>query len=102
MNRWKLALPVVALVFSSLGAVGCVVREVEVEHAPPAERQEVVAPAPSREHVWVKGRWRWDGDGYRWQPGHWETRRVGYEWQPGHWERTRRGWTWREGVWVRR
>ena len=102
MNRWKLALPVIALTFSSLFAIGCVVEERTVEREPPAERVEVQSAPPTREHVWVRGHWQYDRGDYIWVPGHWQTRRHGYAWQEGRWERTRRGWVWHEGRWIAR
>ena len=104
MNRSKLAVPIVAsmLAFAALGSVGCAEEVRVVAREPPREREEVVTAAPTREHIWIRGHWQWDGNDYTWVPGHWETRRVGYEWVAGHWERYRRGWVWREGHWARR
>ncbi len=115
MNRWMLAVSV-ACAFVGLSSAGCVVERrtvvqepqaqvddgVEVNEAPPAEQEEVVTVAPSREHIWIRGHWQWSGRRYVWVPGHWETRRAGYEWVPGHWKRTARGYVWVSGRWARR
>jgi hypothetical protein len=123
MNRWKLALPLVTLMFCSVSAPGCVVRErqVVVHEAPPpeaeeeasgqevqadaelpAEQVETPPPPPTREHVWVRGHWRWSGKRWVWVQGRWIVRRQGSEWVAGHWVRGRRGWVWVSGRWVRR
>ena len=108
MNRSKLAVPIIAsmLAFASMGTAGCTVEERVVVKQPPQDRDdtphETVARPPTREHMWIRGHWQWNGNDYVWVPGHWETRRVGYEWVAGHWERYRHGWVWREGHWDRR
>jgi len=109
MNRWKLAIPVVACV-ASLYATGCTVREdvvvqprpVQMRYAPPAEeRTEVIPIAPSAEHLWVKGHWYWNGDRYAWRQGRYEARRMGYRWVPAHYE-TRGGYVYYvDGHWAR-
>jgi hypothetical protein len=109
MNRWKLAIPVVACI-ASLSATGCAVREevvaeprpVQVRYAPPVEeRVEVAPPAPSAEHIWVRGHWYWNGDQYVWQPGHYEVRRVGYRWVPAHYENRGGVYYYVQGHWAR-
>lgn len=74
---------------------------VVVRTAPPVEVVERPGPAPSREHIWVRGHWRWDGHRYLWDGGHWEARRVGHSWVPGHWVHARGGWYWVDGHWQR-
>lgn len=74
--------------------------EVEVASDPPPERVEVVAVAPSPEHVFIRGHWRWER-GWVWEAGHWEVRRAGHEFVVGHWARRPRGWLWVPGHWRR-
>ena len=115
MNRWKLAVPVVACM-ASLFAVGCTTREVVVrerepaserpreivvQSAPPQEQVEVVPVAPSTEHTWIRGHWHWDGGRWVWQPGRYETRRVGYRWVPAHYENRGGGYYYVPGHWGR-
>src|SRR4051812_13394624 len=112
MNRWKLAVPVVACI-TSLFAVGCVVeqdrvqvedgqpREVVVREAPPVEREEVAPPPPTVRHVWIRGNWHWTGADWAWQPGHYETRRTGAQWIPAHYERRAGGYIYIPGHWRR-
>jgi hypothetical protein len=44
--------------------------------APPPLRYEVIPVAPSREHVWVGGRWAWRPERHQhvWVPGGWRPR----------------------------
>jgi hypothetical protein len=101
MNRWKLAVPVVACV-AALFAAGCAhedrvvvqsgpqqeapPQEIVVSTAPPAEQVEVIPQAPGTEYVWIKGHWHWNGAQWQWRAGRYEARRVGYRWIPAHYE----------------
>ncbi|MDS4040928.1 MAG: YXWGXW repeat-containing protein [Candidatus Competibacter sp.] len=51
-----------------------VMREPVIIHdaPPPPPRTEVIASAPSPQHVWVPGYWTQREGGWVWQPGHWE------------------------------
>ena len=97
----NLHLALAACVLFSLSSLGCS-GEVVVRTAPPPEREEVVAVAPSPQHFWVRGHWAWNGGGYNWVPGHWEIRRPTAVWQPGRWRESGGGWVWVEGRWVER
>lgn len=89
--------------------------------AAPAERYENPGRAPSRDHSWIKGHWRHEGQrGYQWTPGRWIVQFAPsappaprYEnpgrpisndhvWVSGHWQRTGRDWTWVGGHWSHR
>ncbi|MFC5473059.1 hypothetical protein [Paraherbaspirillum soli] len=72
-----------------------------VNVAPPAPRVEIITQAPSPNHVWIGGYWRWDNGQHNWVNGHWETRRDGYFWAPGHWIRSGSGWAFSGGFWQR-
>jgi hypothetical protein len=82
---------------------------------PPVERVEYPGRAPSREHTWMKGYWRWDTGGVRyvWEPGHWMVQFAPsappaprYE-EPGRppserhvWVRGYHKWTGHEWIWI--
>ncbi|APR79876.1 lipoprotein, putative [Minicystis rosea] len=101
LMSWKVLGPIVASVVVSLSTTGCS-SQVVVRSAPPAERQEAVAAAPSAQHFWVRGHWHWDGARYDWIAGRWETRRTHEVWVPGHWRQVSGGWVWEEGRWTTR
>ena len=67
---------------------------------PPPPRMEVIATAPSPQHVWVPGYWAWRDDDWAWQTGHWELRPYPDAlWVPGQWVATANGWRWKDGQW---
>ncbi len=77
------------------------VEVIRVQVAPPAPQVEVIPVAPSAQHVWISGHWRWDGARYVWNGGHWDLRRDGYVWSPAHWVQEPSGsWIFRSGQWV--
>lgn len=73
--------------------------EVVTEKAPPPPRVEVVTAAPSSEHFWVPGHWRWEGGAHVWVGGHWELSRPGQVWVPAHWVFFEHRWHLRGGHW---
>jgi hypothetical protein len=102
----KLALALIAT--TTLGA--CVVRGsgharvwvpgpvVVVEQPPPPpppRRVVVVRPG----HIWIEGRYHWNGNRYVWHDGYYERERSGYHYTPGRWQRQGRGHVWVEGTW---
>ena len=54
--------------------------------APPAARVEVIGRAPSANHFWVNGYYRFANNRYEWLGGHWDVRRVGFTYVQGHWD----------------
>ena len=82
---------------------GCVVRVRGTARAgvvyeqPPAPQVETYGTRVG--HVWVRGRWNWNGNRWVWMPGHWERERAGYVWQDGRWEQRGNQWVWVEGQW---
>jgi hypothetical protein len=84
-----------ALAFSAMAA------DVVIRLAPPRAVIERRSPRPSRNHVWVSGYQRWDGNAYSWNQGRWEQpprprarwvqhrytrqRGGGYVYVQGHW-----------------
>ena len=67
--------------------------------APPPPRVENLTPAPSPNHVWIGGYWRWNNGEHVWVSGHWEVRRDGYFYAPAHWYRSGNTWTFSGGFW---
>ncbi len=69
--------------------------------APPPPRIEIISAAPSPNHVWIGGYWRWNNNNGRheWVNGHWEQRRDGQFWAPGHWVRNGNSWSFSGGFW---
>jgi hypothetical protein len=73
---------------------------VRVNSAPPLPRVEAIPAAPSVEHFWVPGHWRWQGGGrFVWVAGYWERHRVGAVWIPAHWIHSGPVWEFVGGHW---
>jgi hypothetical protein len=75
-------------------------RQVIVNVAPPAARQEAV-PAPRRGFVWVPGHHEWRQRQHVWISGHWLKARQGYAYNAPQWSERNGKWVMREGQWVR-
>jgi hypothetical protein len=56
-----------------LGIGSVQAEEVIIRTAPPRAVVETRGVRPSREHVWIAGYHRWDGNAYAWTPGRWEA-----------------------------
>jgi hypothetical protein len=56
----------------ALGIGAAQAADVVVKIAPPHAIVEHRDARPSREHVWISGYHRWDGNHYVWEKGHWE------------------------------
>ena len=91
------------LLMSVLGlglGIGAMQAEVVVRVAPPRAVVEHRGVRPSREHVWVGGYHRWDGNAYAWQAGRWEAPpRPRAVWVAPRWEHRHDGYYFREGRW---
>ena len=74
--------------------------DVVIKVRPPRVIVEHRSARPSRNHVWIGGYHRWDGNAYAWEKGRWEApprphavwvaprythRRDGYVFVEGHW-----------------
>jgi len=90
----------IGLVFAGALAFSASAASVFVSIAPPRVIVENRGPRPSRNHVWVSGYHRWDGNAYAWNQGRWEQppRRHGV-WVAHRWTHERRGWVLVEGHW---
>jgi hypothetical protein len=90
----------IGLVFTGALAFSASAADVMVRIGPPHAVRERRPPPPSRNHVWVSGYHRWDGNAYAWAPGRWEQpppqRR---HWVAHHWTHQRGGWVLVEGHW---
>src|SRR5437762_1218050 len=82
-----------------LGGAPAQAQEIRIQIAPPAPRVEVVGMAPSPQHFWIGGHWRWEGGKHVWTPGHWEGRRAGQIWEPAHWAHWGHHWRFVPGHW---
>ena len=83
-----------ALVFSATAA------DVVIRIAPPRFLVEHRTPAPSRNHVWISGYQRWDGNAYAWAPGRWEQPpRAHARWVAHRYVHQKGGWVLVEGHW---
>ena len=90
----------IAVVFTGTLALNAFAADVFVRIGPPRPVVERRLAAPSRDHVWVGGYHRWDGNAYVWTPGRWEMpprRRA--RWVPHHWVHRKGGWVLVEGHW---
>ena len=90
----------IGLVFAGALAFSATAADVVIRIAPPRVKIEKRPPAPSRNHVWVSGYQRWDGNAYSWNQGRWEQRpRPRARWVAHHYVRQRGGWVFVEGRW---
>ena len=57
-------------------------------------------PAPSRNHVWISGYHRWDGNAYAWNEGRWEVPPQPHQrWVAHHWVHRSNGYVLVDGRW---
>ena len=56
--------------------------------------------APSSQHAWVPGHWRWNEGAYVWESGHWEIPpAANVTWHGPEWIRQTNGYVLKEGFW---
>lgn len=72
-----------------------------VQIAPPAPRVELV-PAPRRGYMWVPGYWDWRGKRHVWVKGSFLRERQGYRYNQPAWEERDGRWQMNRGSWARR
>ena len=85
-----------------VGALACSAAsaDIVIRIGPPRVVIEKRPPPPSRDHVWVSGYYRWDGNAYAWTPGRWEQPpRPHAHWVAHRWVHRREGWVLVEGHW---
>ncbi len=74
----------------------------EVSYLPEPPRSVEVGPnieAPSNNHSWIPGNWRWRDERYAWQTGYWAPVRQNWVWTPAYYRWTRRGYVCVDGYW---
>jgi len=73
---------------------------VVIKLRPPISIHEQRTARPSREHVWVGGYHRWDGNAYSWQAGEWQRPPHAHAvWVAPRYNHTRDGYVFVEGRW---
>jgi hypothetical protein len=98
----------IGLVFAGGLLFSAAAADIVVRIGPPRNVSERRGRQPSRNHVWVNGYQRWDGNAYAWSPGRWEqrpeprSRWVAHRWthEKGNKKGDRQGgWVFSEGHW---
>jgi hypothetical protein len=71
-----------------------------IEEAPPAtvDAGPNIA-APSEDHTWIPGNWRYVETRYVWSPGYWTPLRPDWTWVPSRWTWSPRGYCYVDGYW---
>ena len=88
------------LVFIDVLTLGTAAAEIVVRIAPPRVHVEHRGPPPSRNHVWVSGYHRWDGNAYSWNEGRWEQPPQPHQrWVAHRWVHQRNGYVLVDGHW---
>jgi hypothetical protein len=92
--------PLLGFVFAGALAFSAAAADVVIRVAPPHAIVERRGPAPSRNHVWVSGYHRWDGNAYAWTPGRWEQpSQPRRRWVAHRYVHQKGGWVLVEGHW---
>jgi hypothetical protein len=74
--------------------------EVVIKLRPPVSIREHRTVRPSRDHVWVGGYHRYEGNAYHWQAGRWEQPpRAHARWVAPRYTRRHDGYVYTEGRW---
>jgi len=90
----------IGVVFAGALAFSAAAADIVVRVAPPRAVSERRPPRPGRDHVWVSGYHRWDGNAYAWTPGRWELPpRRHARWIAPRWTHHRGGWVFVDGRW---
>jgi hypothetical protein len=100
MFRKILLASLVAVSFTSVPLASFAQRQVIVQVAPPAPRQEAV-PAPRRGYVWVPGHYEWKNRRHQWVGGYWLRERRGYSYNAPRWVERDGRWAMEQGRWTR-
>ena len=88
------------LVFAGALAFSATAASVVIRIAPPRAVYQRRGRAPSRQHVWVSGYQRWDGNAYSWNAGRWEQRpQRNSRWVSHRWVHQRNGYVLVDGHW---
>ena len=86
--------------FAVAVGIGTAQAQVVIRVRPPKVQVEHHSSRPSRNHVWVGGYHKWDGNAYHWESGRWEAPpRPRAVWVAPRYNRTRDGYVFVEGHW---
>ena len=95
-----------AAVATALNAANAVPDAAMVSPAPLLDRpldpaaRESAGEAPSAQHAWVPGHWRWLDGAYVWEAGRWELPpAANLSWSAPQWQRQGNGYVLKEGFW---
>jgi hypothetical protein len=84
----------------AVGAGAAQAADVVIRVAPPRAVVEHRGHAPSRNHVWIPGYQRWDGNHFVWEKGRWEVPpRPHAKWIAPRWQHRRNEYVFVEGRW---
>ena len=90
----------IGLAFAAALTFSVATAEIAIQIRPPRNVSERRSQRPSRNHVWVSGYHRWDGNAYAWTPGAWqEPPRTNARWVAHKWVHQKNGWVMVEGHW---
>jgi len=74
--------------------------DIVVRVAPPRGVVEHREARPSKNHVWIPGYHRWDGNAYLWEHGRWEVPPKPHaKWVAPRWNHRKDGYVFSEGRW---
>jgi hypothetical protein len=90
----------IGLVFVAALTLSTAAADIVIRVRPPRNVSERRPPRPSRNHVWVSGYHRWDGNAYAWNSGRWEQPpRPRGTWVAARYVRHGNNWVFVEGHW---
>jgi hypothetical protein len=90
----------IGIVFAGALAFSAAAADIVIKLAPPRVRVETRGAPPSRDHVWVSGYQRWDGNAYQWQAGSWQMPPQPHQrWVAHHYVHRNGGYVLVEGRW---
>jgi hypothetical protein len=90
----------IGIVFAGALAFSAAAADIVIRLRPPVAVVETRGPAPSRDHVWVSGYHRWDGNAYQWSAGSWQMPPKPHQrWVAHHYVHRNGGYVLVEGRW---
>lgn len=101
MSTRKLLLSaIVAAMFTAVAPSVEAATVVYIDTPPPALRHEIV-PSPRAGYVWAPGYWNWRNNRHVWYKGSWQRERQGYYYHPNRWVEREGRWTNERSRWDR-
>jgi hypothetical protein len=90
----------IGFVFAGVLVFSAAAADVVIRVRPPHVLVERRGPPPSRNHVWISGYHRYNGNAYAWEHGRWEQpSRPHARWVSHHYVRRNGGWVLVDGHW---